>query len=137
MIQFKKEIATKKNDLIEALSTLNYRFVLQLSAIFSLIVNTVMLFSCYYNRTMLSTSVALVPYERYSNIVFYLNLLNLIFLFSVFANWFYFRDFTLLYAKKVDKIDRWLVIERFLFHDFYVSLLFWNFFWGIIALLYS
>ena len=137
MIQFKKEIATKKNDLIEALSTLNYRFVLQLSAIFSLIVNTVMLFSCYYNRTMLSTSVALIPYERYSNILFYLNLLHLIFLFSVFANWFYFRDFTLLYAKKVDKIDRWLVIERFLFHDFYVSLLFWNFFWGIIALLYS
>ena len=137
MIQFKKEIATKKSDLTEALSTLNYRFVLILSAIFSLIVNNVMLFSCYYNRDMLSTTVTLVPYERYSNIVFYLNLLHLIFLFLVFLNWFYFRDFTLLYAKKVDKIDRWLVIERFLLHDFYVSLLFWNFFWGIIALLFS
>jgi hypothetical protein len=137
MIQFKKEIATKKSDLTEALSTLNYRFVLILSAIFSLIVNNVMLFSCYYNRDMLSTTVTLVPYERYSNVVFYLNLLHLIFLFLVFLNWFYFRDFTLLYAKKVDKIDRWLVIERFLLHDFYVSLLFWNFFWGIIALLFK
>ena len=137
MIQFKKEISTKKSDLTEALSTLNYRFVLILSAIFSLIVNNVMLFSCYYNRDMLSTTVTLVPYERYSNVVFYLNLLHLIFLFLVFLNWFYFRDFTLLYAKKVDKIDRWLVIERFLLHDFYVSLLFWNFFWGIIALLFK
>ena len=135
MIQFKKEIATKKNDLYESLSTLNYGVILIYSAIFSLIVNCVMLFSCYYNRTMLSTSATLVPYERYSNIVFYLNLLHLILLLLAFINWFHFRDFTLLYAKKVDKIDRLLVIERFLLHDFDVFLLFWNFFWGIIALL--
>ena len=59
--------------------------------------------------------------------------MHLIFLFLVFYNWFFFKLFFLRQIKRQYKINRIELIKTFLFKDVNLSLLIWNFIWGIIG----
>ena len=136
-IELKKSINMHEDAMFLFLSDLNYYLILQISAIISLFVNFFLILSALYVKTLSNTGEAqFITYgEKYSNIIFWVNLLHLIFLFGVCCVWFYFQIFYLKKAKKVQSIILHKLISKFLTGDTF--LLFWNFFWGFIAILSS
>ena len=133
LIELKKSIKRHGDSLFQFCSRLNYETMLQISALISLFVNFFLIISALYLKSISNTGVIeFVTYvEGYSNIIFWINLFHLFFLSIVFIIWFYFQIFKLKNAKKVEQIVLRKLIKSFLTGDTF--LLFWNFFWGLIA----
>ena len=137
-IELKKELNKYGDALFLFLSSLNYNTVLKISAFISLCVNAILIIANLYVKVIQNTggtpSEIMVLQENYSHIVLYAGIGHLFFLFLVFINWFYFRIFTLKNAKKIDKIEIPQLLSSFFMGNMF--LLFWNFFWGLLAALH-
>ena len=130
-IDYKKSILKKKNKLYEALSNIDYFKFLQISASFSLLINSLLLLFVFYDMNTFSTNKMII--ERHSNLIFIIEIIHLLFLFLVLLNWFFFREFFLINVKKKHSVSRKELLYSLLFEDINLSLLVWNFFWGILA----
>ncbi len=130
-IDYKKTILKKNSKLYEVLYNIDNFKILQISAILVLIINFLLLISVHYDMKTFFVNKMII--ERHSNLIFIIQLIHLIFLFLVFYNWFFFKLFFLRTIKKQYSIKRKELLHSFLFDDINLSLLIWNFFWGIIG----
>ena len=130
-IDYKKTILKKKSKFYEVLYNIDNFKILQISAILVLIINFLLLISVYYDMKTFFVNKMII--ERHSTLIFTIQIMHLIFLFLVFYNWFFFKLFFLRQIKRQYKINRIELIKTFLFKDVNLSLLIWNFIWGIIG----
>ena len=130
-IDYKKTILKKKSKLYEILYNIDNFKILQISAVLVLIINFLSLISVHYDMKTFFVNKMII--ERHSNLIFTIQIIHLIFLFLVFYNWFFFKLFFLHQIKKQYIIKRKDLLYSFLFEDTNLTLLIWNFFWGIIG----